>query len=278
LESPRSRRPALINLIIADHQPVFRAGIAKLLAAEDDMRIIAQPLSIEHLLNAVEKLRSHVVILSSGFLPDLDGLRKIAGVIGERAIAILLLADNTEKATQFAGLNIQGLFYRSISGEMLIAGVRRLAAGGCYLQTHAADQISQDLVGARVTSQLCRRELAIIAAVVQGYKNREIAEQLGAAVSQIKNSLRDIFDKTGVSGRLELALFVLHHQVLAQAAAAHPPLQPQTTAQVNAAHAVKALFYYSPPKTVRLPQSSPNQPANQRNHAWYHPSSPNCGK
>ncbi len=67
--APVSARPPLINVIIADHQPVFRAGIAKLLATEDDMRIIAQPLSPDHLLNAVERLRPHVLILSSGFLP-----------------------------------------------------------------------------------------------------------------------------------------------------------------------------------------------------------------
>jgi DNA-binding NarL/FixJ family response regulator len=276
-----------MNVIIADHQPIFRAGAAKLLAAEDDMRIIAQPLSREHLLNAVEKLRPHVVILSSAFLPNLHEVRKLSDSVAEGGVAVLLLADNTEKTTDFLGLGIQGLFYRSISGEMLIDAVRGLAGGGYYLQTHAADTISPDLVGERVTSQLCRRELNIIAAVVQGHKNRDIAEQLGTGIAQVKKSLRDIFDKTGVSGRLELALFVLHHQVLAQAAAAHQGLhlhglQPQESSRNNDTWAVESLFYSAPGpsalKSGRLARSSPNQPTSQRNHSWYHPSPPNCGK
>ena len=73
LTSPLSsgpRKPTVINVIIADHQPVFRAGVAKLLAAEDDMRVIAPSSFHQSFINAIEKLRPHVVILSSGFLPD----------------------------------------------------------------------------------------------------------------------------------------------------------------------------------------------------------------
>jgi len=56
--------------------------------------------------------------------------------------------------------------------------------------------------------------------VVRGFKNRDIAVQLYTSEQVVKNALRHIFDKTGVSDRLELALFVLHHRVLAQATAA----------------------------------------------------------
>jgi DNA-binding CsgD family transcriptional regulator len=66
---------------------------------------------------------------------------------------------------------------------------------------------------------LSERELRIIAAIVQGYKNREIATQLYTSEQVIKNALRNIFDKIGVSDRLELALFVVHHRILAQATA-----------------------------------------------------------
>ena len=70
-----------------------------------------------------------------------------------------------------------------------------------------------------VRDRLSDRELRIVAAVVQGYKNREIAPQLYTSEQMIKNALRKIFDKIGVSDRLELALFVVHHRILAQATA-----------------------------------------------------------
>lgn len=212
-------KPSVINVIIADHQPIYRAGVAKLLASEDDMRIIAQPLSTAHLFNAVDKLRPHVVVLSSGFLSKHSEVQKFAATAGERRIAILMLTDHSEESPNFVPFGVQGVFYRSVKTDMLVEGVRRLASGGRYMQIHAAAEISTDLVGERVASKLTRRELQIVAAVVRGYRNREIAEQLGSPEPLIKRAIRAIYDKTGVSGRLELALFVVHHQVLAQAAA-----------------------------------------------------------
>lgn len=264
--APVSARPSIINVIIADHQPVYRAGIAKLLATEDDMRIIAQPLSPDHLLNAIERLRPHVLILSSGFLPDPEQVRKITGIAGERQIAILVLTENAENTPQFIPWGVQGVFYRSIKGEMLIEGVRRLSQGGRFLQMHAAAEISADLVGERVTSKLSSRELKIISAVVQGLRNSEIAMQMGTTVPLLKKMIRTIFDKTGVSGRLELALFVVHHQVLAHAAAeqhldfpALPALTPQRRARFSVAAAAASMrpslpktnaFFPHPPKSA----------------------------
>jgi len=77
-----------------------------------------------------------------------------------------------------------------------------------------------DLVGARVRDRLTPKELRIVALIVQGFKNKEIAQQLGTTEQVIKNYLRNVYDKIGVSDRLELALFTLHHRILAEAAAA----------------------------------------------------------
>lgn len=220
------RKPTIINVIIADHQPVFRTGLAKLLAAEDDIRIIAQPQSADHLLNALDRLRPNVVILSSGFLPATGDILKFTAFAAERRVAILILTGNTENASHFVPLGVAGVFFRSVSAEMLVEGVRRLARGGSYLQTHlAAAEICPDFVGERVTSKLSRNELKIIAAVLQGCKNREIATRLEISVPMVKKALQTIYDKTGVSDRLELALFVVHHRVLAQAAASEHLIQ-----------------------------------------------------
>jgi DNA-binding NarL/FixJ family response regulator len=210
----------MINVIVADHQPIFRTGLAKLLAAEDDIRIIAQPLSTDHLLNAIERLRPHVVVLSSAFLRALTDIGKIAGATGGRQVPVLVLCGKAENTSDFASSGVQGVLYRSAGAETLVQGVRRLARGGSYVQKHPQEKIGIDAVGERVTSQLSRRELRIIAAVIQGYKNRAIAAQFNTSEQMIKNAVRVIYDKTGVSDRLELALFVIHHQVLARAKAA----------------------------------------------------------
>ena len=215
----------MINVIIADHQAIFRAGIAKVLAVEEDIRIVGQPQSLEQILNGLEKLRSHVLVLSSSFLP---AFAEIFGVTCEQQVAVLVLAENTENAPDFMRMGVQGVIYRSAGGNVVVEAVRRLSRGQCYLHSpHSGDSdASEDLVGTRVRDRLTDRELRIIAAVVQGYKNRDIAMQLYTSEQMVKNSMRNIFDKIGVSDRLELALFVLHHRILAQATATVSCSQP----------------------------------------------------
>jgi DNA-binding NarL/FixJ family response regulator len=220
----------MINVIVGFHEPIFRTGVANLLAAEDDLRIIAQPVAGPHLRNALDKLRPHVVVLSSGFFPALADVEALSRVCQRRGIGILMLTENSEKTFDLfsLGLGVRGVLYRCVSGNLLVNSVRRVARGEMFVQTHAASdgQVSStDMVGTRVTSKLSRRELRITAAIAQGFKNRDIAMRLGTSEQMIKNAVRVIFDKTGVSDRLELALFVMHHQVLATAAASQPLLR-----------------------------------------------------
>ncbi len=208
----------MVNVVIADNQAIFRAGVAKLLAVEEDLRIVGQPAAPEQILNALEKLRPAVVILSTGFLAYLPAVQEIAL---RRQIAVLVICDNREDASDFMLMCVQGVIYRSASSSIVVEAVRRLAQGQSFLQSpnSAEVEVNEDLVGARVRNRLSDRELRIIAAIVQGYKNREIAAQLYTSEQVVKNALRNIFDKIGVSDRLELALFVVHHRILAQATA-----------------------------------------------------------
>lgn len=217
----------MINVIIADHQAIFRAGIAKVLAVEEDIRVAGLPQSYEQLLNVLEKLRARVLILATSFLPQLEEILEIAG---RQQIAVLMLAENTENASDFMRMGVQGVLYRSASGNVVLEALRRLSRGQVYLHSpHSGDSdMSDDLVGTRVRDRLTDRELRIIAAVVQGYKNRDIAMQLYTTEQMVKNCMRNIFDKIGVSDRLELALFVLHHRILNQATATiASPLTPR---------------------------------------------------
>ncbi len=226
----------MINVVIADHQSIFRAGIAKVLAVEEDMRIVGQPQSPEQLLNCLEKLRARVLILSSQFFFSIAEVREIAE---RREVAVLILAETAESASEFMLLGVQGVIFRSASGNVVVEAVRRLSRADTYVQNFLSSdgEATEDLVGARVRDRLSDRELRILAAVVQGYKNKEIASQLYTTEQVVKNSLRNIFDKIGVSDRLELALFVLHHRMLAQAMAAAAGSAARAEAKPQAANA-----------------------------------------
>ena len=209
----------MINVIIADHQAIFRAGVAKVLAVEDDIRIVGQPQSSEQLLNALDHLRARVLLISTSFVPLFS---EIQAITARHSTAILVLAESGDRASAFIAMGALGVVYRSINGLTIVEAVHRLARGETFVHTPntAVVEISEDMVGQRVRDRLSEKELRIVAAVVRGYKNREIAAQLDTTEQVIKNALRWIFDKTGVSDRLELALFVLHHRMLAHATAA----------------------------------------------------------
>jgi len=208
----------MINIVIADHQAIFRAGVAKVLAVEDDLRIVGQPQTAEQMLNALERLRTHVLLVSTFFLPELPAIQ---GLTSRNSVAIMVVAENGEEAAPFVAMGVQGVAFRSINGPTIVDAVRRLARGENFVHSPSSmlPEASEDLVGTRVRDRLSEKELRIIAAVVRGYKNRDIAAHLYSSEQVVKNALRGIFDKIGVSDRLELALFVLHHRMLAHATA-----------------------------------------------------------
>lgn len=217
--SPRPVRTDSMNkVILADSQAIFRAGTAKVLATDDDLRIIAQCADMERLLHAIATFPGAVVLFSASLRPEMTVLSKTLETAGSRGIVI---AESNETAAEYVQQGIRGVVFRSVTGQALVDCVKRVAAGETWIppQLVALDAPEEDLVGRRVRDRLTPKEMRIVALIVQGCKNREIANRLKTTEQVIKNYLRSIYDKTGVSDRLELALFTIHHRVLAAAAA-----------------------------------------------------------
>jgi DNA-binding NarL/FixJ family response regulator len=206
------------KVILADSQAIFRAGTAKVLAMDEDLRIIAQCTDLDRMHHAVTTFPGSIVLFAASLRPDLIRLRLLLENAGSRGIVI---AENTDAASAYLQQGFRGVVFRNISGSALVECVRRVAAGDTWLppQLMQPDSPEEDMVGTRVRDRLTPKEMRIVALIVQGCKNREIATRLKTTEQVIKNYLRSIYDKTGVSDRLELALFTIHHRVLAQAAA-----------------------------------------------------------
>lgn len=206
------------KIIIADTHSVFRTGVARILAVENDFRIVAQCDDNLRLMKAVETSLGATAIFASALNPDLPTLVQKATESGGHTLAIL---ENDEDAQVYLKQGVNGVIHRNVSNTDLVKGLHQVGRGETFTQ-HRSDKPSiseNDLVGMRIRDRLTTKELAIIGLIVQGYKNKDIADELENSEQVIKNYLRSIFDKTGVSDRLELALFVIHHQVLAEAAA-----------------------------------------------------------
>jgi DNA-binding NarL/FixJ family response regulator len=205
------------QLILADNQAIFRAGAARVLALEDDFRIVAQCEDTDKLFAAIDAFRGALVVAGSSLRPDLPVLLPRIKALGSR---VILVAENTEHISDQAAALLDGIVCRNVAGAELVECVRRVARGQRFVQrANVTTMQAADSVGTRVRDRLTPKEMQIVALIVQGCKNKEIALQLGTKEQVIKNYLRAIYDKTGVSDRLELALFTIHHRVLAEAAA-----------------------------------------------------------
>ena len=204
------------KVILADNEAIFRAGTAKILGMEDDFRIIAQCGDAERLYQTLEIFRGATVVFSSALKLNLQHFIDRACVHDSRCIVIV---ENSESTQTFISAGAQGAVHRCVTGPAFVECARRVARGerGVHGVSTGLGLVEEDLVGARVRDRLTRKEMQIVALLVQGCKNKEIAMRLTTKEQVIKNYLRCVFDKTGVSDRLELALFVIRHRNLAEA-------------------------------------------------------------
>jgi DNA-binding NarL/FixJ family response regulator len=205
------------KVILGDSQAIFRAGTAKVLATDEDLRIVAQCTDLDRMYHAITTFPGSIVLFASSLQPDFAFLFNMLETANSRGIVI---AENNDTVESYVQLGFRGVVFRSVTGQALVQCVRAVAAGESWLppQLMRIDSPADDMVGTRVRDRLTPKEMSIVALIVQGCKNREIATRLKTTEQVIKNYLRSVYDKTGVSDRLELALFTIHHRVLAQAA------------------------------------------------------------
>jgi len=206
------------KIILADNQAIFRAGTAKVLAMEDDFRIIAQCGETERVFPTLDTFKGAIILFASSMKANVHQLVDRVRANGSLSVVI---AENGESTSSYISAGVQAAVHRAINGPSLIDCVRRVARGerGIHVPASSGGAMEEDIVGARVRDRLTPKEMKIVALIVQGCKNKEIAVRLTTTEQVIKNYLRSIYDKTGVSDRLELALFTIHHRMLAEAAA-----------------------------------------------------------
>jgi DNA-binding NarL/FixJ family response regulator len=204
------------RIILADTQAIFRTGAARVLAMEEDMQVVAQCSDLSRLKEAIVSLRNALVVFPTSMTNNMAEVLSSIEAAGSKSVVIV---EHGDKLDAMTAARVNGLVLRSVAGSQLVDCLRRVAQGEhCIQQAQVKKQSSTDRVGARVLERLTPKELQIVALVTEGGKNKEIAVQLGTKEQVIKNYLRNIYDKTGVSDRLELAVFTQHHRTLADAA------------------------------------------------------------
>ncbi len=222
-QGPKNSAANPVKVILADSQAIYRVGIRKIFALEDDIRVVAQAETLGQLLAAAAKFEADVVLFESALGPNPTSAISEVARRAPNAKIIVITADNggEEDTVEYLRRGVRGIINRSVSPDLLVKCVRKVAEGETWLDNQGVNWVieayrtqASQLTSARPKGRLTDKELMIVACVTQGMKNKEIAVEVGTTEQVVKNYLRKVYDKLGVSDRLELALYCIHHRLL----------------------------------------------------------------
>ncbi len=219
---------ATIRIVIVDDNSLFRDGLASLVSAQQDFvlaAIIDSPLAA---VDQIRRVRPDVVLL--GWPASSPASQKVLTAITEAKLPTrVIMLTVTEAKEDFVDAirhGCCGIIPKQTSTELLLKSIRKVYAGEFWLDRLTTADVIRSLAkksaavngstrtGVRDNgAALSQREREIVVLVAQGFKNKEMAERMFISEQTVKNHLHNIFDKVGVSDRLELALYAIHHNL-----------------------------------------------------------------
>ena len=213
---------SLIRVILADTQAIFRAGLRKIFALEDDIRVVGQAETLSQTQSAVTKFSADVLIFESALAPNpVEAVTELLRQAPQLKIVVVTPASDEQLTLDLFRRGAHGILSREVEPELLIECLRKVVAGEPWLENQAIHWVMEAYrghslrpSGARPKVQLTPKETLIVSCVTQGMKNKEIAIRVGTTEQVVKNYLRKVYDKLGVADRLELALYCLSHHVV----------------------------------------------------------------
>lgn len=218
------KRTSPIRIVIADDHPIFRDGLRRLLESEGDMKVIGEACDGNEAIKLATELKPDILLLDLA-MPHRTGLEALrdmsssSSAVGAVRIILLTAAVEKKQIVEALQLGARGVVLKDSATQLLLKSIHSVMMGEYWVGRDSVSNLVQylrNLMQSTVeeTKQkkfgLTPRELEIVAAVVAGYANREIAEYFKISEDTVKHHLSNIFDKLGVSTRLELALFAVN--------------------------------------------------------------------
>ncbi|MGH9558616.1 MAG: response regulator [Bryobacteraceae bacterium] len=220
----QEKKKTMVRIVIADDHPIVRDGLKKLLQLEDDFDIVGEAGDGREVLERVQELDPDVLLLDLR-MPNLDGLSTLQALQQSNRrtrVIVLTASEDKNEFVQAMKLGCSGIVLKQTAPDLIVKSIRKVHAGEIWLDSHTTAAVMRQFqngietgvsgTGAkgRERNPLSAREREIVALVAQGYKNKEMAEKMFISEQTVKNHLHNIFDKLGVSDRLELALYAIH--------------------------------------------------------------------
>jgi two-component system, NarL family, nitrate/nitrite response regulator NarL len=212
-----------ISVLIADDHTLFREALRKLLDNEPDLMVAGEASDGREAVRLATQLHPNVVLLDLRMPggPGLPALREISQLLPLTRTLVLTADAGDSEVVEALQLGARGVVMKHSPPDMVFKSIRSVAAGEYWVgRERVADLIEmmrKRQAASEVTDRgpslgLTPRELQMVSAVVAGCSNGDIAQKFSISPKTVKHHLTNIFDKLGVSNRLELALFAVHRR------------------------------------------------------------------
>ncbi|HXF12532.1 MAG TPA: response regulator transcription factor [Terriglobales bacterium] len=219
-----NRRPQPVRILIADDHPIFRDGLKRLLESEGEFKVIGEACDGVEAVAMARQLIPEVMLLDLAMprRQGLDTLRELSSDARSVRVILLTAAAEKEQIVEALQLGARGVVLKDSATQILLKSIRAVMNGEYWVGRESVSNLVQYLrtlvtpasaFPQRNKYRLTPRELEIIAAVVAGFANKEIAQYFKISEDTVKHHLSNIFDKVGVSSRLELALFAVNQSL-----------------------------------------------------------------
>lgn len=206
-----------ISILLVDDHLIVREGLATLIQTEPDLMLVGEA---ENGLEAVEFCRHQTpdVILMDLVMPHMNGIDATVKIVqmgaGTQIIALTSYVD-TETVQKVLNAGAVGYLMKDVSAEELSAAIRAAHAGQSTLSHEATKALIQPQTGLqKVGDSLTERELEVLALLVPGYTNSQIAENLSISPSTVKNHVSNILSKLGASSRTQAVKLAIQHELV----------------------------------------------------------------
>jgi DNA-binding NarL/FixJ family response regulator len=211
-----------IRVILADTQAIFRAGLRKIFAIEDDVRVVGQAETLAQTLTAAKKFSADVLLFEAAIASNpVEAVSDLLRQSPNLRLVVITTEPDQDLTLELFRRGVHAIVSREVEPELLVDCLRKVSKGEPWLDGRATQWVleayrTQGLrAGApRPKVQLTPKEALIVSCVTQGMKNKEIATRVGTTEQVVKNYLRKVYDKLGVADRLELALYCLNSRIL----------------------------------------------------------------
>ena len=209
-----------IRVFVADREGVFRLGLKKLFAVEDDLRVVAEADKAGDVLGQVKTFRPDVAFIQEEILAESGSnlISAVTGVVPNCKVVATASSQSDESSMNHVRSGAAGVILKTVDPQLFVKCARRVTEGETWVPKRQVSNMAK-LLEARPPHQprpvdtLTHREKTIISYLMQGWRNREISTHLSISEQTVKNHLRTIYDKVGVSDRLELVLYAIHQRL-----------------------------------------------------------------